>query len=88
MFGSLSRKAKVKPTYHPTLNERYRCHAAAEFAAAYYRDTGRALLHDAIKEMFHERRKERQKELKAMQRKNPPRPRRTLPATFQPEFSL
>lgn len=52
LFRSLSRKAKVKPSYLPRLKERYHCHAAAEFAAAYYRDTGKVLMHDAVKRVI------------------------------------
>ena len=86
-FRSLSRKAKVKPAYFPRLKEPYQCHAAAEFAAAYYRDTGRALLHDAVKKILHKKRAESLKKGRAKRDRAVPSFRTSLPF-YQSELCL
>jgi|CZKL01.1.fsa_nt_gi hypothetical protein len=54
-FLSLSRTAKVKPDYRPMGAERYHSQAAAMFAVAHYKETGRILLHEEVKTTLRKR---------------------------------
>jgi len=82
-FLSLSRAAKVKPTYLPRGREVYHSQEAVMFAVAHYEKTGRILLHNEVRAILLRQKKER---AVTKARKHEHRPARRAPQ--QEEFRL